>query len=135
MELRDYLRMLRRGWPVVVLITGLFVALAALYLALAPKVYESTSVLLVSAGNTEDTGDLAQGGGFAGAAVNSYARIIGTATVLEPVAAQARPPRRVDDLAQMISTSVPEDTRLIQVTAAGDDAQYVAAVANAVAVS
>jgi polysaccharide biosynthesis transport protein len=135
MELRDYLRMLRRGWPVVVLITALFVALSALYLTLTPKVYESTAVLLVSAGNAEDTNDLTQGANFAGSAVTSYAKVVDSSTVLGPVAAQLQPRRDVVDLIDKISATVPEDTRLIQVTAVGNNAGEAATLANATASS
>ena len=51
MEIRDYLRMLRRGWLAIVLITALFVGVAGGYLALAPKRYDAMTVLFVSAAN------------------------------------------------------------------------------------
>ena len=61
MEIRDYLRMLRRGWPAVVLVTTFFVGIAAAYLALAPKRYDATTVLFVSTANPKSISDLQSG--------------------------------------------------------------------------
>lgn len=133
MELRDYLQMLRRRWPAVVLITVLFVGCAALYLVIAPKRYESTTTLLVSGTGLRTVDDLQQSVQVAGKAATTYAAIIDSATVLGPVAGDLRPQRDVDDLLTSVSATVPTDTTLIVITAADDRAEGAAAVANAVA--
>ncbi len=133
MELRDYLQMLRRRWPAVVLITVLFVGCASLYLVIAPKRYESTTALLVSAAGLRTVGDLQESAQFAGKAATTYAAIIDSATVLGPVAGDLRPQRNVDDLLTSVSATVPTDTTLIVITAADDRADQAADIADAVA--
>lgn len=133
MELRDYLQILRRRWTVVVLITGLLVACASLYLAIAPKRYESTTSLLVSAAGLRTVDDLEQGATFARQAATTYATMIDSATVLGPVANDLRPQRDVDELMSSLTTAVPTDTTLITITATGGRADEAAELANAVA--
>lgn len=133
MELRDYLQMLRRRWPAVVLITLLFFGCASLYLVVAPKRYESTTSLLVSANDLRSVGDLQSSTEFAQRAASTYAAIIDSATVLGPVAGDLRPQRDVDDLLASVSATVPTDTTLIVITAAADHADQAAGLANAVA--
>src|SRR6185312_6924456 len=103
MELRDYVRMLKRGWPTVVLLTALAVGLASLYLFLTPKHYEASTTLFVSANDPQSITDLQQGATFATNAVATYAKIVDSATVLGPVGAELRPQRDVDELTEMVS--------------------------------
>lgn len=135
MELRDYLRMLRRGWPAVLAITALVVGLASLYLALAPKRYDAAAVLFVSADDLRTIDDLQQGSQFSSTAVVTYAEIIDSSTVLGPVASELRPQVDVEELAAMVTVSVREETTLIDVAASGGNRDQVAAVANATAAS
>lgn len=135
LDLRDYLRMLRRGWPVVALVTLLVIGLAALYLAFAPKTYESTTALFVSAGAPQDIGDLQRGAEFSTKAATTYADIVDSATVLGPVAEQLRPQLSADELIEMVTATARESTTLIDIAATGDDPGQAAAVANATAVS
>src|SRR3712207_4893211 len=102
MEIRDYLRMLRRGWPAVALVTTVFVGVSAAYLALAPKRYDATTVLFVSAANPKSISELHQSAQFSATAAITYAEIIDSGTVLEPVAERLRPQMDVDDLAEMV---------------------------------
>ena len=63
MELKDYLRVLRKGWVFIVLATLLGTAAAAAYsLTVTPR-FEATAGVFVAIGTTEasTTGDLAQG--------------------------------------------------------------------------
>lgn len=135
MDIRDYLRMLRRGWPTVLSVTAAFVALAIAYLVLTPKVYESSTVLFVSANAPASIIDLQQGAQFAGNAVNTYAAVIDSPSVLGTVSEQLTPQRSVEELAAMVSTSVRTGTTLIDVVVAGDNPEDVVVIANAVASS
>lgn len=135
MEIRDYLRMLRRGWPAVVLITTIFVGIAASYLVLAPKRYDATTVLFVSAANPKSISDLQQSAQFSATAAITYAEIIDSVTVLGPVAERLRPQMEVDDLADMVESTVREETTLIDVTISGTERRQVATIANAVGLS
>jgi len=134
-ELRDYVRMLRRGWPTIVLITALATGLAAAYLVIAPKRYEATAVLFVSAGSPRSAADLQQGVQFSGNAVATFADIIDSAVVLAPVADQLRPQLDLDELMDMVTTASRQETSLIDITVTGSSAAQVAEVANSAAAS
>jgi capsular exopolysaccharide synthesis family protein len=135
MELRDYARMLRRGWATILLVTVLAVGLAGLYLVLAPKRYDATSVLFVSANAPTSIDDLQQGAVFSSSAVVTYAEIIDSVTVLGQVSTELRPQLSVDELAAMLNVTVRPETTLIDVVASGPDPRQVAAVADATAAS
>ena len=133
MELRDYIRMLKRGWPVIVLVTGLVVCLSALYTTVVPKQYEAGTVLFVSGRDAKTTGDLQEGNAFALSAVVTYGKIIMSSAVLGPAAASLQPPRTVEDLGGVVTAQVPEETTLIVVTAAASEPSQAAVLANTVA--
>ena len=135
MEIRDYLRMLRRGWPAVVIITTIFVGVAAGYVVLAPKRYDAATVLFVSAASPKSISDLQQSAQFSATAAITYAEVIDSSTVLGPVAERLRPQMEVDDLAEMVESTVREETTLIDVTVSGTERRQVANIANAVALS
>jgi polysaccharide biosynthesis transport protein len=132
-DLRDYLRMLKRGWPAIVVIAVLFTGLAAAYLAVTPKRYEATATLLVSIRNPTTVTDLQQGNTFATQSAAAYAQIIASSTVLATVGDQMRPQHNVDDLLATVAASARTQTPLIDITAAGDDPQEITAIANATA--
>ena len=133
MELRDYIRMLKRGWPVIVLVTALMVSLSALYVTVAPKSYEASTMLFVSGENPTSAGELSEGNSFALSAVTTYGKIIPSAAVLGPAGASLQPPQPASDLYSAVTAVVPEETTLIIITAAADDPQAAANLANAVA--
>ena len=135
MEIRDYLRMLRRGWPAILVITALFLGLAAAYLAVAPRRYDATTVLLVSPNRPADIEELQAGNTFASYQVTTYAQIVDSSTVLGPVAASLRPQLNVDDVVGMVTAQVRPETTLIDVTASGNNPETVVAVANAAGAS
>lgn len=133
MELRDYARMLRRGWSTVALVVVLFLGVGSLYLLLAPKQYDAGAVLLVSANDPQSVDDLQQGAQFSATAAITYAEIIRSPTVLGPVGAALRPQRDVDELGGMVTAVVRVDTTLIDITVSGNDPDDVATIANATA--
>ena len=133
MELRDYLRMLRRGWPVVLLVTAASVGLAVAYLTIAPKRYETTAVVLVSAGAPESTTDLQLGLQYAVNVAPTYADIVHSPEVLGPVAEQLMPSRSIDQLEDIVAAGARESTALIDITATAGGAREAANIANSVA--
>lgn len=135
LELRDYVRLLRRSWPAVLAVTALFVGLAAAYLAITPKRYEAGAVLYVSVADATSVNDLSQGVGFATNVATTFSLVVDSPTVLGPAASELRPQRDVVELGGMITTAVPENTTLIDIVAGGNDPADAAAVANAVAAS
>lgn len=131
MELRDYLRMLRRGWRTVVAVTAITLILAVVYLALTPKRYEATATLLVTANNPSSINDLQQGSQFATTAAVTYAEVIDSATVLGPVAANGRLDLSEGDLEGKVAAAARPLTSLVDVSASDGDAAQAAKIANA----
>ncbi|MGE3285972.1 MAG: Wzz/FepE/Etk N-terminal domain-containing protein [Pseudonocardia sp.] len=133
MELRDYARMLRRGWPVVLLVMAIFAGLAAAYLAVAPRHYEARAVLFVSTSQPESVVDLQQGSQFAANAATTYSVVVDSPTVLGAVADESQGRFDVDELVEMVSTSVPKSTTLVNVVVNSTDPVEAATIADAAA--
>lgn len=133
MELQDYLRMIRRGWAVILLTAISGVALASLYVAFQPKTFVATTSLYVTSRAPVTIDDLEAASNFSTKAVPTYAGVIDSAAVLGPVSTELRPPRDPDELATSVVAQAREETTLIDITASGSDAADTAVVANAVA--
>lgn len=118
---------------IILVVTVLGVAIASIYIALAPKRFESSTALFVTTANPATIDDLQQGSNFSSTAVVTYAQIIDSSTVLGPVSSELRPQRSVDDLVGAVTASVREDTTLIDIGAAAPDPRSAAVIANATA--
>src|SRR5665811_1403339 len=84
-ELKDYIRVIRKRWQFIVAVMLVVVAGAALATALSPKVYEATTRLFVSTSGSSDSNALLSGSSFTQQRVKSYADVITTPKVLDPV--------------------------------------------------
>lgn len=135
MEFRDYLRMLRRGWPAILLITLLGLGAAVGYLNIVPTQYEATSIVLVSAQGASDMGDLQMGSQYTQRAVNNYAQMATSQVVLNPVIKRLNLTEPRAKLAERIAVTVAEDTTLLQIKVSSTDAAEAANIANGVASS
>jgi succinoglycan biosynthesis transport protein ExoP len=133
MDLRDYLRMIRRGWRTLTGIALVCLALSALYLALVPKQYEAQAVLLISVSGASNTSEVAQGVQAAASAVGTYADVISSAAVVGPAAEAVLPAGRVSSALGMVSASPRGTSSVIDITVLGDSPLTVAKLANAVA--
>jgi len=125
--------MLRRGWPTVLLIAAIGVGLAALYLSVAPKRYETTATILVSTNNSGTTNDMQLGSQFAMTNSETYADLVKSEGVMRAVAQQIRPVRSVESLEEVITAGRRELTSLIDVKATAGSAIEAASIANTVA--
>ena len=135
MEFRDYIRIIRKGWILIVLCSLLGVAGAAAYsIATTPR-YQSTTALFVSVRTSSDstTGELVQGSTFAQQKVKSYAIVARSPRVLDPVIAELNLDVTAAQLATQISTSSPLDTTVIEITVSDTDPVMATNLANAVA--
>lgn len=133
MEFRDYLRMVKRGWPAIFLITAFFVAASVAYLVVSPKTYQARAVVYVSARGPQSIGDLQQGSQFVGDLVTTYAEIADSAVVLEPVSQDLDQAVSVDELSQILTSTVRPNTNLIDLQVDADSPAKAQQVANAVA--
>lgn len=132
MELKDYIRIVRKRWRIIVAVMLVVVAGAALATVLSPKVYEAQTRLFVSTSGGSDTGALYAGSNFTQQRVKSYADVITTPKVLDPVIATLGLRTTAAKLGDQITATVPLDTVLIEVAVSNTDPRVAAAVADAV---
>jgi succinoglycan biosynthesis transport protein ExoP len=135
MDLKQYARLLRAHW---VLILGTMVACNAAAAVLAwtrEPVYTAQTQLFVStAGPRSDSSpsETYQGGLFSQARVTSYANVVSSPSVVQAVIKQLGIDRSVQDVQSKLSASVPEGTVLIDVTVTDRSPQMAKAIADAV---
>nr|WP_218844831.1 polysaccharide biosynthesis tyrosine autokinase [Microbacterium pseudoresistens] len=100
-----------------------------------PKYVSSTQLYVSVRSEGAATGDLVQGTTFARQMVTSYANIIGTALVLDPVIDDLRLDTTVGQLAGTITASAPLNTVTLEISATDSDPEMAAKIADAVAES
>lgn len=134
MELRDYLRILRKNWILIVAMSLLGVAAASAVSIVATPKYVSSTELYVSvrSGSESATSELVQGTSFARQAVTSYVSIANSARVLTPVIDDLGLDLTPAQLASRVTASSPLNTVLIQITVTDDDPVLAAQIANSV---
>ena len=132
MDLHDYLRVVRKRWRTISVVTLLLVALAALLTLWSPKVYQARTQLFVSTSGGQDSTQLLQGNTFTQQRVKSYSDLITTPSVLDPVIKNLGLDLTADQLGTKITASVPLDTVLIDVMVNDQDPKQAAAIAAAV---
>ncbi len=135
MELRDYLRILRKGWLLILAITVVAIGAAAAYSFIKTPEYSATSKVFVSVQGGASTSDLVQGNTFTQNRVKSYAELVTTPKVLTPVVDQLGLDMTVSELANAITATAPLDTSLIQIDAMSIDPVQAADIANATSAS
>jgi succinoglycan biosynthesis transport protein ExoP len=133
MEFRDYLRMFRRGWPILLLVTALGIAAAASYLQVVPKRYDATAEVLVSTQGATSISDMQVGSQFTQRAARTYAELATSPVVIDPVITDLGLTETREEVAGQLVVAPVGDTALLQITASGNDAAQTAALANSVA--
>lgn len=132
MDLQDYLRIARKRWRSIVAATLLCVLAAAVVTMLTPKTYTSTAQLFVSTTSGDTSADLASGSTFTQKQMKTYAQVIQSPKVLDPVVKQLGA-ADASSLASSIVATVPTDTVLLNVAVTDRDPKQAMTVANAVA--
>ncbi|MBF4565336.1 polysaccharide biosynthesis tyrosine autokinase [Plantibacter sp. VKM Ac-2876] len=131
MDLKDYLRILRHRWLLIVAITLGATALAHGYTLITKPAYQSTGQLFVAVTGGDSVGDLNQGNTFAQSRVASYVILATGSTVRSTVA------DRLDldpvSLIGKISASNPAQSVLINISAVDSDPVAAARIANTAA--
>ena len=135
MELREYIRILRRSWILILLALLLGVGAAAGYSLVQTPQYRATAKVFVSTQSAGSVSDLSQGNSFTQQAVKSYADVVATPVVLEPVIAELGLPDTAESLAPRVSASAAADTVIIEIGVQDEEAETAAVIANAVAKS
>lgn len=134
-DIRDYVRVLRVRWRLLVACVLLGLAAASLATVLTEKVYEAKAQLFVSTSESaNDSGSgLNQGGQFAQQRVKSYAEIVNSPAVTDAVVGELALPTTSRRLGEMITASAPLDTVLIDVSVRDGSPRQAQSVVNAVA--
>ncbi|MEP7192691.1 MAG: polysaccharide biosynthesis tyrosine autokinase [Actinomycetota bacterium] len=132
MELKDYIRVIRKRWQIIVAVMLVVLAGAALATALSPKIYEADTRLFVSTAGSSDSSALLSGSNFTQQRVKSYADVITTPNVLDPVIESLKLDTTAAKLGKQITATVPLDTVLIEVAVTDLDPRTAAQVADAV---
>ncbi|MFT7764741.1 polysaccharide biosynthesis tyrosine autokinase [Clavibacter tessellarius] len=135
MELREYIRILRRSWILILLALLLGIGAAAGYSLVQTPEYRASAKVFVSTQSAGTVSDLSQGNSFTQQAVKSYADVVSTPVVLEPVIAQLGLDETAESLAPRVSASAAADTVIIEIAAQDEQAETAAVIANAVAKS
>ncbi|MFC5803561.1 polysaccharide biosynthesis tyrosine autokinase [Streptomyces formicae] len=133
MDLRDYLRVLSRRWRVIALVALLGTATGFFASHTATREYRATTTLFASLQGGDDTSQLNQGNSFTQARVQSYADIVASPEVTEPVVKSLRLKVKPNELAEQITAEAPLNTVLIRLTVTDTKAKRAAQISNAVA--
>ncbi|MEU0412067.1 polysaccharide biosynthesis tyrosine autokinase [Streptomyces griseorubiginosus] len=133
MDLRGYLKVLARRWPTVLVCLLLGIGAGETVTAVTTPVYEARTQLFVATGTGADTAELNQGQSFSQARVQSYAAIVATRQVTQPVVRELGLTYTPDQLASRISAEAPLNTVLINITVRDTVPARAARIADAVA--
>ena len=135
MELSDYIRILRKNWLVIIVLTLVGLGAAAGYSLTRTPIYESSSTVFVSTQTGGTAAELQQGSNFTQARINTYVGVATTPIVLNPVIAELDLGMTADQLAKRVTASSALNSTLITLTVTDPDPILAADIANAVAAS
>jgi succinoglycan biosynthesis transport protein ExoP len=134
-ELRDYLRVLRKRWVLILAMTLVGVAAAAGATILTTPKYEASTLVYIQVQSTGTVGELAQGSAFIQSQVKSFAEVVSTPRVLNSAITSLGLDESADQLAQSVVASAPIDTVNIEITVTRDSPQEAETIANAITAS
>src|SRR3954466_1824360 len=118
-ELQDYLNVIRKRWMIIAAVALVTLGLSAAYTALTPRTYAATTQFYVSTSGDDTASSLQQGNTFSQSKVKTYAQLLQTGKVLNPVIEQSGVKTTAAKLGPQITTSIPLETSLIDVTVTG----------------
>lgn len=129
---RDFMKVLRKHWLLILLVTlGLGGVVAAASL-LATPVYTARSSVFVSLPSGNTPGELSQGSTYTQGQMASFAELATSPVVLSGVIEDLRLDTTTTALARTIDARVTGDTVILEISAADPDPDNAAAIANAV---
>lgn len=133
MDLHDYIRVLRKRWKIVVAITVAGLVAAFTVSALTTPTYRASTQFFISTSQSgADTNELLQGNNFTQQRVKSYADIVKSRRVLQPVVERLGLQMTAKQLAGSVTAEAPLDTVLINVTVTDTSPAQAQRIANAI---
>jgi capsular exopolysaccharide synthesis family protein len=133
LDLRDYLRILRRNWIIVVSLAMMGLLAGGAASLLVKPTYTAETQLFVALQGTGSISELQQGNTFSQARVQSYVKTVGTPVVLGPVVESLGLGVSPSALAKQVKASTDLNTVLIKISVIDNSPVQAAAVAQAVA--
>lgn len=134
MNIRDYWRILRQRWRVVVSVLALAVFLSVLLAVTTTPVYQARVQVLVTSNNSNaDSTQQFSGAAFALSQVSTYAAIVGSPDVLSAVRRQLNLSMTDEQLKSELSATSPSQQSLVNIYVQDGSAQNAADIANAAA--
>lgn len=136
MELRDYIRILRKSWLLIVLLVLVGVAASATYSIVQTPQYRASSMVFVS--TSSDNGSVAelqQGSTFTVQRVKTYSELAVTPIVLDPVIKSLDLESSAGSLANVVSVSAALGSTVIEISVGDTDPVRAAEIANGIAES
>lgn len=135
MDLRDYLRILRRSWILIIATTLAGLLIGGTAAILTAPTYTSETQLFVAIQNSGSVQELQQGNTFSQARVQSYVKTVATPIVLQPVVDTLGLDVSAEELAGQVTASTDLNTVLINISVTDHSAVQASAIAQAVATS
>lgn len=135
MELKDYLRVLRRSWILVLACALVGVLGSGTASLLVKPTYTSETELFVALQNSQSVSELQQGSVFTQARVQSYVKTVNTPVVLQPVIDSLSLDTTPQELGRKIMASSDPNTVIIAISVQDQSSVQAAAIAQAVASS
>ncbi|MCC9205432.1 polysaccharide biosynthesis tyrosine autokinase [Arthrobacter sp. zg-Y769] len=133
MDLKEYGRVVRRSWLVILACTLLGVLAAASMSLLARPTYSAHTQLFVAIQSAGSVAELQQGNSFTQARVQSYVETAKTPAVLQPAIDSLGLSKTAAELAESVNASADLETVLITISAIDSSPVQAAAIAQAVA--
>jgi receptor protein-tyrosine kinase len=131
-ELRDYLKVVRRRWRVIVTSMLVVVAIAAIVTFRTTPEYQSSSRLFVST-TEQSTSDAYQGGLFSIQRVSSYADLVNGQELAKRVIDDLKLNMEPAELSKEISATVVPDTVILEISATDPDPRRAQTICRTVA--
>ncbi|TDS82638.1 polysaccharide biosynthesis tyrosine autokinase [Nesterenkonia aurantiaca] len=132
MELREYLRIVHRGWLIIVLATLAGIGAAATFSLLQTPQYEAETRVYVSTDSASTVAELGQGTSYTQQIVESFVEVTTTPRVLQPVIDDLGLEQTPAEMAETIAVSAGPNTVLMEITASDENPMLAAEIANLV---
>lgn len=131
MELQQYLTILKERWSTAAIAAVIVLAVVSTLTLTRTPTYTATNRVFVQTEAGGSVSERSSGVNFASQQIITYADLAKTPIVLDPVIEELGLDLTADQLADRISTRIPEDTLIIDITASSVDPQVASAIANA----
>jgi capsular exopolysaccharide synthesis family protein len=135
LDLRDYLRIIRRNWILITAVTLAGILVGGAASVLTKPTYTAETQLFVAIQSSGSVQELQQGNTFSQARVQSYVKTVESPAVLQPVIDSLGLTVSVGELSSRVHASADLNTVLINISVADSSAVQSAAIAQAVATS